>query len=120
MQKCCNAVKIDSVPLVCQIRQSQRGSKVAVKGGRWSVCCQMYTAIVEGVKDCRKRKEKEFWSVGLSSRRRCCDKPAWLFAPFVDTVDQSWKVGEVLVAIESMKNCCPGTGNGQTMSTWLA
>ena len=51
--------EVDSLPLVSQIRQSQRGSKIAVKSGQWSVRRQMYTAIVEGVKDCRKRKEEE-------------------------------------------------------------
>jgi len=50
---------VDSLPLVSQIRQSQRGSKIAVKSGRWSVRRQMYTAIVEGVKDCRKRNQKK-------------------------------------------------------------
>jgi len=54
--QCC---KVDSLPLVSRIWQSQRGSKIAIKSGQWSVHCQMYTAIVEGVKDCHKRKEKE-------------------------------------------------------------
>jgi len=45
----------DSLPLVSQIRQSQRGSKIAIKSGQWSVCHQMYMAIVEGVKDCHKK-----------------------------------------------------------------
>jgi len=51
--------EVDSLPLVSQIWQSQRGSKIPVKSGQWSVHRQMYTAIVEGVKDCRKRNQKK-------------------------------------------------------------
>jgi len=59
--------EVDSLPLVSQIWQSQRGSKIAVKGGQWSVRRQINTDISKGVEGLRRWPDRRR-SIRISSR----------------------------------------------------